>query len=223
MEVKAYFPTPIWRENITIKDKWKDFAFDYFEKNSILSNSQNKKLKHSQSVGTYSNSEIEKNFKSNDILRLSEFHDLKIVIRKALEECFAEYYGDEANNNNEVIMRESWLNKCDKSGFQYCHNHGNSLLSYTLYINYDFKKGHTPLYFERPNFNTSPFFSIESWTKWTAQRNILYEIMEGDLVVWPSYLMHGFFTNKGDNRITLSGNALLRSIFNKAYSFELKS
>ncbi len=218
MEVKGYFPIPVWKEKIIIKDDWKKFAFEYFDKNSMLTNNENKNLKHSLSL--YSNTDKDKKLSWGNILDMPELKVLRDIIKKTIEKCFVEYYGD-LNEGNEAILRESWLNKCDKDGTQYRHNHGNSLLSYTLYLNYDFQKGHAPLYFERPSYNSHQFFSVLSWTKWTAARNILYEIMEGDLLVWPSQLVHGYFRNNGDNRITISGNALLKKIYNKGYSLEI--
>ena len=222
MEVKGYFSTPIWREKISVNDLWKSFAFKYIENSKMIGNSASDKLSHSQyiSPGPLNDSKSEK-LTTNRILEVPEFQELKGMIMGILEKCFIEYYG-ETIKDNDVLLAESWLNQCDKGGSQYAHNHANSLLSYTLYLNYDFHKGHSPLYFERPNSNTAPYFSSLGWTKWTASRNIFFELEEGDLLVWPSHIFHGYFTNKADKRITLSGNALLRKIYNEGYSLEVK-
>ena len=224
MEVKGYFPIPIWKEQIKVEKKFKKHVFNYIENNKMLSNRSSPKLSHSQSLKSLNSNINNKNsnFEENNILDKPGFDKIKTEIKKILKNCFIEYLGDN-QKENEVVLRESWINNCDKGGSQFAHNHGNSILSYTYYINYDFKKGHAPLFFERPNFNSSPFFSLLSWTKWTSSRNILFEIMEGDILIWPSYLQHGYFENKGDSRISISGNALLKEISNSGYSFQIKS
>ena len=50
MEVKGYFPIPIWREQIKVEKKFKKHVFNYIENNKMLSNRSSPKLSHSQSL-----------------------------------------------------------------------------------------------------------------------------------------------------------------------------
>lgn len=107
-------------------------------------------------------------------------------------------------------LKEMWVNLLDTGGRQAMHNHANSFISGVAYltpthpdartvfmkapggIDFSFKNDH-------PGSITGPY-NAEKW--------ISPQPEPGDIVLFPSYLMHAVPPNPGERRITLAFNAI---------------
>lgn len=107
-------------------------------------------------------------------------------------------------------LKEMWVNVLETGGHQAMHNHANSFISAVVYLtpthtssrtvfmkspggtDFSFKNDH-------PGMITGPY-NAEKW--------ISPEPEPGDLVLFPSYLMHAVPPNAGERRITLAMNAI---------------
>jgi uncharacterized protein (TIGR02466 family) len=107
-------------------------------------------------------------------------------------------------------LKEMWVNVLDSGGHQAMHNHANSFISGIVYLtpthadsrtvfmkspgghDYAFKNDHAGV-------ATGPY-NAEKWVSPVPE--------PGDLVLFPSYLMHAVPPNPGARRITLSFNAI---------------
>lgn len=107
-------------------------------------------------------------------------------------------------------IKEMWLNSMQSGGHQAVHNHANSFVSGVLYLsacdsasNTAFVKtlGGRDYVFSNANSRsaTGPF-NAEKWIGPTPDA--------GDLLLFPSYLLHEVPVNRGATRFTLAFNAI---------------
>jgi uncharacterized protein (TIGR02466 family) len=122
-------------------------------------------------------------------------------------------------------LKEMWVNVLDQGGHQNMHNHANSFISAVVYLtpthpasrtvfikapggtDFSFKNDH-------PNMVTGPF-NAEKW--------ISPQPEPGDLVLFPSYLMHAVPPNPGERRITLAMNAIPARLDSWGYSIQFSA
>jgi len=108
------------------------------------------------------------------------------------------------------LMKEIWVNVMDGGGRQAMHNHANSFISGVVFLTRThpgsqtvFMKspGGTDFMFKNDHAATTP-------TEFCADKWISPAPDPGDLILFPSYLMHAVPPNQGERRITLSFNAI---------------
>ena len=107
-------------------------------------------------------------------------------------------------------IKELWINVLDTGGRQAMHNHANSFVSGVLYLTptdassctvFMKSPGGTDFVFRNDHAGTAPGpFSADKW--------VSPEPKPGDLVLFPSYLMHAVPPNAGARRVTLAFNAI---------------
>tara|TARA_Y100001968_G_C19356396_1_gene717406 strand:- start:60 stop:737 length:678 start_codon:yes stop_codon:yes gene_type:complete len=131
----------------------------------------------------------------------------------------------------EVVVNDAWLNIGQKGSILQWHNHSNSYLSGTYYINFDPIK-HSSLAFKNDRLNTTSFntpsitIPVNEKSK-TVFNSPSFQInaKEGDILIWKSNLIHGYeIPNKDKNRITLSFNIMPKECTDgNIFSFKVSS
>lgn len=119
-------------------------------------------------------------------------------------------------------LKEMWVNVMDLGGHQAMHNHANSFISGVIYLtptqdasrtvfmkspggtDYSFKNDHESVV-------TGPY-NAEKWISPPAE--------PGDVVLFPSYLMHAVPPNPGERRITLAMNAIPARLDSWGYAIQ---
>ncbi len=107
-------------------------------------------------------------------------------------------------------LKEMWVNVLDIGGRQAMHNHANSFISGVVYLTpthpdsrtvFMKSPGGTDFVFRNDLAATAPgAFNADKWVSPPPE--------PGDMVLFPSYLMHAVPPNAGTRRITLSFNAI---------------
>ena len=107
-------------------------------------------------------------------------------------------------------VKEMWVNVLDTGGHQAMHNHANSFVSGVAYLTpthpdaqtvFMKSPGGCDFAFRNDHAATTPGpFSADKWVSPAPQ--------PGDLVLFPSYLMHAVPPNPGERRITMAFNAI---------------
>ena len=107
-------------------------------------------------------------------------------------------------------IKEMWVNVLETGGRQAMHNHANSFISGVAYLTASdasactvFMKspGGTDFVFRNDHASVVPGpFNADKW--------VSPQPAPGDLLLFPSYLMHAVPPNAGGRRITLSFNAI---------------
>jgi uncharacterized protein (TIGR02466 family) len=108
------------------------------------------------------------------------------------------------------LLKEMWVNVLDTGGRQAMHNHANSFASGVLYLTpthpsaqtvFMKSPGGSDFMFKNDHAKMQPGeFSADKWISPAPE--------PGDMLLFPSYLMHAVPPNLGERRITLSFNAL---------------
>jgi uncharacterized protein (TIGR02466 family) len=118
-------------------------------------------------------------------------------------------------------IKEMWLNRLEQGGFQSVHSHANSFISGVVYLTKSHPSARTVFYKhmggrefaftnEHRNAKMGPFNA----PKWAVP-----ETDPGDLVLFPSYLLHEVPRNEGQTRMTLALNAVPSRL--KSWDYEL--
>ena len=111
-------------------------------------------------------------------------------------------------------VKEMWTNMLETGGSQALHAHANSFVSGVYYLTASHAACKTV--FLRPPGGAD--FSFRHHTRtaamgpFNAGKYVLPQAEPGDLVLFPSYLYHEVPRNQGDQRITVSFNAIPDSL-----------
>jgi hypothetical protein len=107
-------------------------------------------------------------------------------------------------------LKEMWVNVLDTGGRQAMHNHANSFISGVVYLTHTHPDARTV--FMRSPGGTDFAFKNDHASVTTGAYNADKWISPapepGDVVLFPSYLMHAVPMNPGERRITLAFNAI---------------
>ena len=117
-------------------------------------------------------------------------------------------------------IKEIWVNRLETGGHQSVHTHANSFVSGVLYLTaphpsaslvFHKSLGGTDFIFANQNKNVR--FGPFNGAKW-----MMPKITAGDLVLFPSYLLHEVPVNRGDRRISVAFNAIPARLDSFGYS-----
>lgn len=107
-------------------------------------------------------------------------------------------------------LKEMWLNLLDTGGRQAMHNHANSFISGIVYLTPTHPDSRT-VFMKSPGGVDFCFRNDHAGTQpgeFCADKWISPAPDPGDLLLFPSYLMHAVPPNPGERRITLAMNAI---------------
>lgn len=107
---------------------------------------------------------------------------------------------------------DCWVNDGAEGCYQDPHYHANSWVSGCYYLN--FTKEHSPIEFHNPFWATpiTPSFvgEVLRETPYNSH-SFIPEIEEGELIMWPSNIVHGYKKSPG-NRMTIAMNFLPKGL-----------
>lgn len=107
-------------------------------------------------------------------------------------------------------IKEMWVNVLDTGGHQAMHNHANSFISGVVYLT-PTHPGSTTVFMRSPGGTDFLFRNDHKGmtpSEFNADKWISPQPQPGDMVLFPSYLMHAVPPNQGERRISLAFNAI---------------
>lgn len=107
-------------------------------------------------------------------------------------------------------IKEMWVNLLETGGRQAMHNHANSFISGVLYLTPTHPDSRT-VFMKSPGGTEFSFKNDHAGVTtgpYNAEKWVSPQPEPGDLVLFPSYLMHAVPPNAGERRITLALNAI---------------
>jgi hypothetical protein len=107
-------------------------------------------------------------------------------------------------------IKEMWVNVLDTGGRQAMHNHANSFISGVVYLTPTHADSRT-VFMKAPGGTEFAFKNDHqgvSTGPYNADKWISPQPDPGDMLLFPSYLMHAVPRNPGERRITLALNAI---------------
>ena len=157
----------------------------------LAPNAQSDQLLHSQLLQA----------KGNDVLEL---------LVKLLQPKLAEFGELLFGERLPWIVKELWLNRLQPGGYQAMHNHANSFVSGVLYLTHSHPSANT-VFMKGPGGRDFAFVNTHAGTSqgpFNADKWVSPDPSPGDLVLFPSYLLHEVPRNLGGLRISLAFNAV---------------
>jgi hypothetical protein len=190
-EILGLFPTPFMRAKQVLGANLVAGLVEHFSRSVDLPNSSSPNLVHTA------------------LLRPSDsplLVETAALLGPLLPEFGALMFGERLGWS----LKEMWVNVLDTGGRQAMHNHANSFISGVIYLTRThpdartvFMKspGGTEFTFKNDHAGVTPnAYSADKWISPAPD--------PGDVVLFPSYLMHAVPTNTGERRISLAFNAI---------------
>ena len=190
-QIARLFPTPVMRVEKLLDDDLIKRLISEFTSSRKVENDKSNQLSHTEIMSPTAR---------------KSFAQASELIQPKLVEFGALLFGEDL----EWAIKEIWVNVLETGGRQAIHTHANSFISGVLYLtdphasaNIVFHKslGGTDFIFANQNKNVKygPF----NGSKWAMPT-----IGAGDLVLFPSYLLHEVPANRGERRISVAFNAI---------------
>ncbi len=108
------------------------------------------------------------------------------------------------------MLKEMWVNVLDSGGHQSVHNHANSFISGIVYLTATHPESQTVFMkalggtdFKFKNDHARVLSGPYNSDKWISPAPT-----PGDMILFPSYLLHSVPPNRGERRISLAFNAI---------------
>ena len=206
-DVIEIFPVKIGSYIFTLehKTRLKQLCFDIIDKYK-----NNKEYSFQNPGSGYLTHYFDPNVSNNSsLLDYPGFETFNSWIKRCSIDYINNTLGYDCDN---VVIAQCWINDCSKGGSQKPHNHSNSLISGTYYVNF-IPAMHSHLLFIKPKIECKPYLELERND--TACSNDFYtsfQQYEGNLLLWESHTIHGYDTNNTDNRISISFNVVPETI-----------
>ena len=108
------------------------------------------------------------------------------------------------------FIKEMWANVLETGGRQSMHNHANSFISGVLYLTRCHASA-TTVFLKSPGGHQYEFSNTNENTTmgpFNAGKFVMPEPSPGDLILFPSYVLHEVPVNAGGQRISLAFNAV---------------
>ena len=200
-EVMGLFPTPLMRVRKVLDDDLLASMVDTIANASRATNARSDLLSHTEMVTPSSKGPF---FRISKLVmpRLVEFGT--VLLGQTLD----------------WTIKEMWVNVLETGGQQSVHAHANSFISGILYLtpshpsaSTTFLKGLGGTEFVFSNHNKASKLNPFNSGKW-----LMPDVQPGDLVMFPSYLLHEVPRNEGPRRMTASFNAIPDRVENWGYS-----
>ena len=117
-------------------------------------------------------------------------------------------------------IKEIWANVLETGGHQAMHNHANSFISGVLYLTASDPSAST-VFMKGPGGRDFAFSNVNERTTmgpFNADKWIAPEVAPGDMVLFPSYLLHEVPPNLGGQRMSLAFNAMPQRLDSWGYA-----
>ncbi|MEJ0037488.1 MAG: TIGR02466 family protein [Gammaproteobacteria bacterium] len=190
-EIIGLFPTPLMRAPAVLGRALVQGLIDHFATQATRDNNTSPNLTHTE------------------MLRPGDsplFVEAASLITPKLMDFGAQLFGERMG----WALKEMWVNVLETGGHQAMHNHANSFISGVIYLTpthpgsqtvFMKSPGGTDFMFRNDHKGMTPNpFCADKWISPPPQA--------GDMVLFPSYVMHAVPPNQGERRISLAFNAI---------------
>jgi len=204
MHIEGLFPIPVMRVEKVFNDSELDALEKSIESSPKIANAKTNLLTHTEPLS------------ANDIAGLGDLNG-------RLQDYFRDFGFLLFGENLHWTIKELWMNVSVTGGAQLLHSHANSLITAVLYLTDVHPSAR--IIFHRPMGGTNFVFSNthenSATTPYNAERWIPGEVNRGDIIFFPSYMLHAVPPNQGDQaRISIAMNALPERL--KSWDYEVQ-
>jgi len=204
IHIEGLFPIPVMRVEKVFNDSELQALQQNIESSPKIANAKTDLLTHTEPLGV------------SDIVGLGDLNE-------RLQDYFRDFGFLLFGENLRWMIKELWMNVSVTGGAQLLHSHANSLITAVIYLTE--VDSSARIVFHKPmggtNFVFSNTHAESSITPYNAERWIPEEVNRGDMVLFPSYLLHAVPPNQGDQpRISIAMNALPERL--KSWDYEVQ-
>jgi uncharacterized protein (TIGR02466 family) len=199
-EVIGLFPTPFMRVPSALGAELVKGLVEHFSANADQANNASPNLTHTATL------------RPSDSPLLVEAAKL---ITPLLSDFGALLFGERLGWS----LKEMWVNVMHTGGRQAMHNHANSFISGIVYLTSTHPDSRT-VFMKSPGGTDFSFKNDHAGVvtgPYNADKWISMQPDPGDVVFFPSYLLHAVPTNPGERRITMAFNAIPASLDSWGY------
>jgi hypothetical protein len=190
-EVIGLFPTPFMRMPAALDQSLVNGLVAHFSSCAAITNNSSVNLSHTE------------------LLRPSD-SPLLVAAATAITPLLANFgallFGEQLGWS----LKEMWVNVLHTGGRQAMHNHANSFISGVAYLTPTHADART-VFMKTPGGTDFSFKNDHAGVTtgpYNADKWISMQPEPGDVVLFPSYLLHAVPINTGERRITLAFNAI---------------
>lgn len=190
-ELIPIFPTPVLRAAGVLPAALVRGLVEHFSATAVQPNSSSENLSHTRML------------QPGDSPLLG---DVAGLVTPRLAEFGVHLFGERLG----WAIKEMWVNVLDAGGRQAMHNHANSFISAVLYLTPTHPDSRT-VFMRSPGGHDFAFRNEHAGSvmgPFNADRWVSPQPEPGDMLFFPSYLMHAVPPNPGPRRITLALNAI---------------
>ncbi|MCG8316021.1 MAG: 2OG-Fe(II) oxygenase family protein [Pseudomonadales bacterium] len=204
MHIDGLFPIPVMRVEQVFSESELDALQASINSSPRVANAKTELLTHTEPLGV------------DDIAALGNMND-------RLQDYFRDFGFLLFGENMRWTIKELWMNVSAKGGAQLLHSHANSLITAVIYLtNVD---PSARIIFHKPmggtNFVFSNAHANSATTPYNAERWIPNEVNRGDIIFFPSYMLHAVPPNQGaEPRISIAMNAMPERL--KSWDYEVQ-
>ncbi|MDQ2779898.1 MAG: 2OG-Fe(II) oxygenase family protein [Pseudomonadota bacterium] len=190
-EVIGLFPTPLLRARGALPPALVQALVAHFSEHGVHENNASQSLSHTQMLRPQDS---------------ALFVEAATLITPKLVDFGALLFGERMGWS----IKEMWVNFLDAGGRQAMHNHANSFASGIVYLTSTHADAQT-VFMKSPGGTDFAFRNDHAKTErgpYSADQWISPAPEPGDLLLFPSYLMHAVPPNPAGRRISLAFNAI---------------
>lgn len=190
-QVFGLFPTPLLRLGGALDAELVQGLIAHFSTHAVHDNNSSQALSHTEMLKP-ADSPLLVKAAAAITPRLADFGELLFGERLAWS------------------IKEMWVNLLDTGGRQHLHNHANSFASGVVYLTPTHPEAST-VFMKSPGGHDFAFKNEHAGARpgpYSADKWVSPVTEPGDLVIFPSYLMHAVPPNPGGRRITMAFNAI---------------
>ncbi|MFT7773048.1 putative 2OG-Fe(II) oxygenase [Roseateles sp.] len=190
-EVFGLFPVPLQRSSGVLPPPLVNALVDHFSTRALQANNSSEALSHTRMLQP-ADSPLLVQAATLITPKVAEFGHL----------LFGEHLG--------WAIKEMWVNVLDTGGRQAMHNHANSFASGVVYLTGTDDSART-VFMKSPGGHEFALKNDHAGVvtgPYNAEKWVSPSPTPGDLILFPSYLMHAVPPNAGARRITLAFNAI---------------
>jgi uncharacterized protein (TIGR02466 family) len=202
-EVFSLFPTPVMRSAGVLPASLVDGLVQHFSQLAVRDNNSSPNLSHTELLQP-GDSPLFVEAAALLTPKLVDFGELLLGERMGWS------------------IKEMWVNFLDEGGRQAMHNHANSFASGVVYLTPTHESSRT-VFMKSPGGTDFIFKNDHAKVKqgpFNADKWISPMPSPGDLMLFPSYLMHAVPPNAGERRITLAFNAIPARLDSWGYAIQ---
>ncbi|KQW43425.1 MULTISPECIES: putative 2OG-Fe(II) oxygenase [unclassified Roseateles] len=190
-EVIGLFPIPLLRAPGVLPAPLVDALVDHFSTRALEHNNSSEALSHT---------------------RMLQPADSPLLVQAAalITPKITEFGRLLFGENLGWAIKEMWVNVLDTGGRQAMHNHANSFASGVVYLTETHDSART-VFMKSPgghDFTLKNDHAGVATGPYNAEKWVSPSPAPGDLILFPSYLMHAVPPNAGGRRISLAFNAI---------------